>query len=319
MIEFIQHNESKVSAYQDGNLISSQVYTLQDGSFTNDNDILVSLEDLSSEIIDQLPTGTGFFMTKGIPDTNFMVTRIDKHEHENALEIEVTADRNTFYDSIWNANRYIKRFWELNSELEVVSVDFEDLEYPMIVLTFNDKYENRTTIGDLLQKAFYIIRSITSLVELELKGFKWKERYESDEMLFCNEVITPLLRKMDLLNFEFTHGISENGKDYVFSESTRFGTIRHSAVQVKAGNITGSANGKLKEIIEQLDDAFMIPFEQLNSEERKFIDTFYVVTSGKITSQAIEKIKAKIKPELKGSVKFLDKYNILSLVDKYWQ
>ncbi|WP_421888961.1 hypothetical protein [Marinoscillum sp.] len=317
MIEYIQHTERHISSYLNGKLITNEGYQLNDGNYSNDNDILVSLEDLSSELIEGLPMGTGFFMMKEIPETNFIVTRIDKRG--KLFEIEITADHTTFYDSIWNANNYIKRFSELNKEFEIKDLDFEDVEHPMIVMTYEYEYTSSTKIGDVFDVAFGFLISTKNLIELELKGFKWKKEYESNEMLFCNEVVTPLFRKMGLLNLEFTHGTTEHGKDYVFSEYTKFGTISHSAVQVKAGDLTGSAKGKLKEIIEQLDDAFMIPYEQLNSEEKKYIDTFYILTSGKITSQAIDKIKHKIKRELKGSVKFIDKHSLLSLIDKFWR
>ena len=317
MIEYIQHNERRISSYQNGKLITHEGYKIEDGNYSNDDDILISLEELKSEIIKELPVGTGFFMIKPIPNTNFMLTRVDKRE--TFFEIEITADRTSFYDSIWNANKYIKRFSEVNSDFKIKYIDFKDIEEPMIVMTFDYEYGPKTKIGEVLDTAFSLLNITKNLVELELRGFKWKIEYESDEALFCNEVLTPLFRKMELPNLEFVHGPNEHGKDYVFSYLTKFGTYSHSAIQVKAGDITGTVKGKLQELINQLDDAFIIPYEQINSEEEKYIDSFYIVSSGKITSTAKDIIKKKIRAELRGSVKFIDKHAVLSLVEKYWK
>ncbi|CAD5282586.1 MULTISPECIES: hypothetical protein [unclassified Imperialibacter] len=316
MIRFVETNDH-LHAYLDDKLITSQGYLNSDGTTSNDDDILISLDELGDELISNLPNKHGFFMMKEILNTNFVVTRIDRKEEH--IVIEITGDKVSFHQSIWNPNTYMRRFSECNTEFLIKVLDYDDLESPIIVFQYQTEFTQETKFKEVLDHTFMVLGSTINLVELELVGFKWKEAYESDELLFCKEVLSPLFRKMGLDNLEFTHGTTEHGKDYVFSEQTRFGTMSHSAIQVKTGNLDGKSTGKLKEIIAQLDDAFVIPYQQLNDEEQKYISTFYVFVSGKISKQAIEIIRNKISPALKGSVKFLDQPRILRLVEKYWK
>lgn len=321
MIKFRENSKEglySISVYQDGRLVTNQSYLDSKGKYYhNDDDILISLEELGREIIIELPQKTGFFMMKDIPETYFMVTRLFKKE--KSLVLELTADEYTFKDSSWNSRYYVKSFSKLNNIFNIIGLEYEESKDAQIVLLYEKEFSATETIGDFLNEVRKGIISISNQVELEQKGFKWKEGFQTSESLFCKEVLTPLFQKMSLLDFKFTHGQNEHGKDYVFSERTKFDTINHSAVQVKAGNLDGKTQGKLKEIIAQLDDAFTIPYSQINESGVKYIDTFYVIVSGKITDGAIVKIKNKIKPELKGSIKFLDKDAIMNLVYKYWK
>ncbi|GEM_PF-1554387 len=316
MIKIIERNNNSISAFLGEKLITKQGYRLEDGTLSNDDDILIALEELAQEKATSLPDLGGFFMTKDIPGTNFMVTRIDRRK--DLLKVEITGDNYTFQQSIWNARLYIKRFAELNKIFQISDLYTEKDDDPLIVMEYTESFSKNTTIRNVLFNLKQHLIDIKTLVELELRGFKWKEKYEKDELIFCKEVLTPLFRKMKLTNLQFTHGVGEHGKDYVFSEFTKLGTIRYCAIQVKAGNLDGKILGKLNEIIAQVEDAFTIPFEQVNDREQKYIDTFYVVTSGKITREATTKIKEKIRSELKGSIKFLDQNAVLNLINKYW-
>ncbi len=317
MIELKENSEGYVSAYINDILITKQGHNNEDSTFSNDDDILISLEEFGNINISEFPNNFGFFMMKNIPKSNFLITRIDRMD--NNLDIEITADSQDFNESLWNPNAYFKRFNKINTEFTIEKINISESDYSSIILKYTEPIISNTLISELLVNALNSLYRINHLIELELKGFKWKDEYQKSELLFCNEVLTPLFRKMDLKNLEFTHGIAEHGKDYVFSEYTKFGTLRHSAIQVKAGNLDGKTLSNLREIIAQLEDAFTIPYTQVNEAEKKYIDTFYIITSGKITSIAIEKIKHKIKAELRGSVKFLDKNAILNLVEQYWK
>lgn len=294
-----EKSNNRNSVYWNGKLVSDKVYLNEDGTIAaNDDDIFLSIEELGQIEVGFWPEKWGFFMLKEIPGTKFYLTRIDRID--GSMVFEITGDSHSFKDSKWGSKFYFRKFSEIKTDFKVQSMEIDDLYDNSLVFTFNNVAEQKVKLSNLFDMLFEKLKQTIQMIELELSGFKWKGEYETNELLFCNEVLTPLFRKMQLNDLEFIHGISENGKDYVFSETKKFGTAHYSAIQVKAGSLDGKVNGKLKEILEQIDDAFKVPFEQMNHHEKKYIDTFYVVSSGKITEAARLKIRSKIKSELIG-------------------
>jgi len=70
--------------------------------------------------------------------------------------------------------------------------------------------------------------------------------------------------------------------------------------------------GEIDEIIQQLDDAFSMPVHLLNEPNDVYISEMIVVTSGKLTENAKQKIKHKINKTIAGSLTFLDKESIMN-------
>ena len=124
---------------------------------------------------------------------------------------------------------------------------------------------------------------------------------------------------MGFLDVRYTHGIKEYGKDFTFSELTKFGNLRHYGMQVKAGNMRGNVNADIDEILGQLDDAFGLPYYEISANEERRINTFIIAISGNFTDNAKEKIANKIPNNLKGSVYMIDKEKIWELIERYWK
>lgn len=163
--------------------------------------------------------------------------------------------------------------------------------------------------------------SISSLMrhaEIALGGIEWKPEHDTNEDLFCREILEPLLRRMNFLFVRYTHGRKEYGKDFTFSENTPFGGQRHYGLQAKAGNVSGGVNAQIDELIGQVNDAFAMPFYELGSADRRYISTFIIAISGHFTENAREKIVEKIPPTLLGSIWFLDRTRIDELIERYW-
>ncbi|RQP23171.1 hypothetical protein DZC73_18830 [Albitalea terrae] len=152
-----------------------------------------------------------------------------------------------------------------------------------------------------------------------LRRFQWKSEYETNEQLFTKNVVIPLLQKAGYDHVRYNHGISERGKDVLFSEIDKFGRIRHCAAQVKAGDLSQSNATLLNALLNQIDDAFSLPVRGPGQNEQYYIADLYIVVSGKITSEAIERLNGKLDRRLIGSVHFFDRSHIESLAGSLWQ
>lgn len=214
----------------------------------------------------------------------------------------------TLLGSIRNQIKYHKGY-------QVGDVELEDDWKRLTILTVAD--------SDDLEKSLALhvksIRGIQKEAEIALSGMQWRQEYETDESLFCNEFLTPLLLRMGFLQLRYTHGKKEYGKDFTFSEMTPFGDLRHYGLQAKAGNVSGGVNAAIEEIIGQINDAFNMPYLELGSKDDRYISTFIVAISGRFTENAREKIVNKIPKGLTGSVYFLDRERLLELVQRFWK
>lgn len=81
-------------------------------------------------------------------------------------------------------------------------------------------------------------------------------------------------------------------------------TIRYYGVQVKVGNIKGGVNSQIDNIIYQIKEAFEIPFSFKDEEQKHYISELYIITNGKFTANAKEKIRYKIPKGIYGAVHF---------------
>jgi hypothetical protein len=173
-------------------------------------------------------------------------------------------------------------------------------------------------LTDAIRNASEEMQKVLREAEVALGGLVWKKEFETDEKLFCTEVLSPLLRRLGFLNVRFSHGAKEYGKDFTFSEMTPFGVLRHYGLQAKAGDISGKVNAPVNEIIGQIGDAFAMPYYEIGSKEPRYISTFIVAISGVFTSNAKDKIAEKIAKGIIGSVLFLDRESLIELIERCW-
>lgn len=108
-----------------------------------------------------------------------------------------------------------------------------------------------------------------------------------DEAEFREQFVKPLLSRMGFFGVAHIHGSREFGKDFVFSEVTKFGLIRHCAAQVKhEDRIQQTQRAKISELLEQIRQAFAVPFRLPDSPRERFVSAVYVFNSGEITQGA---------------------------------
>lgn len=199
--------------------------------------------------------------------------------------------------------------------LTLADIDLEDdWKRLSIIIEMGDE----ETVEAALRRGAEELVALHREATIALGGLTWKAEYETNERLFCTEVLAPLLRRMGFQAVHYTQGPREFGKDFTFSEPTRFGHLRHYGLQAKCGDLRGNVNSEVDEIIGQLDDAFKMPYIDVSAGEERYISTFIVAISGRFTDNAKEKIVRKIPRGLVGSVVFLDRERIWELVEQHW-
>ena len=140
-------------------------------------------------------------------------------------------------------------------------------------------------------------------MELINENFTWRSEFEKDEILFTKEVLIPLFNLMDFNSVRFNHGTQEFGKDITFYDKDKFGNIEYYGVQVKAGDISGKVNSKINEITTQLNDAFNIPFKDIETGREEFLSKIIIANSGEYTENAKTKIMHNIPSNLRKKYK----------------
>lgn len=208
----------------------------------------------------------------------------------------------------------VKDSFEFNFDPESLEIE-DDWKH----LEISCEIEGEFLFSEIIEKYSLLLKEMIRKTELILSGAVWRKEYETDEKLFCTDIIFPLLRKMDFIDVRFSHGIREYGKDFTFSEITKFGNLRHFAIQAKAGNLRGNVNAQIDEIIGQLNDAFTMPYYEVSANESRNISTFIIVISGHFTENAKDKLIHKIPHQFKGCVYLIDRDKILELIEKYWK
>lgn len=114
------------------------------------------------------------------------------------------------------------------------------------------------------------------------------QKYTS-ESHFREQFVKPLLNRLGFFAVVETHGQREFGKDFVFSEVTPLGIIRHYAAQVKhEESIQQTQHAKLSELAEQIRQAFTVPFKLADSPRERHVSAVYVFNSGSLTEGAQE-------------------------------
>lgn len=225
---------------------------------------------------------------------------------------------NKYWEGKWGLGTFlqtIKQQVDFEEDITVGDYDFED-DWKRMNLIFNS--EPSHNVVSFIRESANRIKGLIVKSEISLSGISWKREYETDESLFCLEILLPLLRRMGFLSVRFSHGQKEYGKDFTFSELTPFGDLRHYGLQAKAGNIRGGVNSDIDEIIGQIEDAFQMPYYELGSRDPRYISVFVVAISGRFTENAKEKIINKMPKGVVGSVYFLDKEKVSELTERYW-
>ena len=228
---------------------------------------------------------------------------------------------NKYWEGQWGLSTMLSTLADIVKDSMELEVQFDSLniedDWKYLEITFT--IDNDFNVGNVLEKYSQLLKEAIKQTELTLSGAVWQKEYETNEKKFCTELLFPLLRKMGFIDVRFSHGVKEYGKDFTFSELTRFGNLRHYGLQAKAGNMRGNVNSDIDEIIGQLEDAFSMPYHEISANETRNISTFIIAISGHYTDNAKDKIAQKIPPQFKSNTLLIDKDKIMELIEKYWK
>jgi hypothetical protein len=179
-------------------------------------------------------------------------------------------------------------------------------------------YFVRTDENATLNEAIYYGEKLERILESQVEALLGKGELSEDilnnEVNFSLGVLLPLLRRMGYENPQYNHGPREFGKDIIFSVTDKLGIRRNFSVQVKVGDISGEAAGQLDKIVAQVDDALMMSYNDIYSQEKRHITDVLIVITGRFVGNARDKICEKLKNY---NVHFLDIDKIQSLIVKY--
>ena len=287
----------------------SHDYILAESNLTELKDIITSKfpDKLIVEV--HSPDGFGTYL--------FHELQISKNGRGISLEF-ICHTPNKYWEGRWGLATFLDAIRKQANYMDTIEVTDIELEDDWKRLTLKIAYEPSLQLEDCIYNAAAQINSLIKEAEVSLSGMSWRKEYESNESLFCTEVLSPLLRRMEFMSVRYRHGTREYGKDFTFSELTPFGQMRHYGLQAKAGNVSGEVNSDIDKLIGQIKDSFSMPYYEVGSREPRYISVFVIAISGRFTQNAKEKIIEKMPKGVIGSVYFLDSEMIIELIERYW-
>ncbi len=257
------------------------------------------------------------------PDNSRFVITHD--ENVLIVHIEHFFEEGAWHHPVWIYEIYVAEVLNQARRQGIKSVTKESsvgnkTRISTISLSFSHSYADYLSIRSVIDSDKQILLKLIQDVELALSGGPvWKVEYESNERLFCLEVLEPLLNKMGFIDVNYRGGRKEYGKDFTFAELTVFGEYRYYGLQAKDGDMSGRVNSAVDEIIGQLEDAFAMPYQERDSRDLRYISHFIVAISGDYTENALEKIREKVKLKGRsGSVYFWHRTKIQELIQIAW-
>lgn len=141
------------------------------------------------------------------------------------------------------------------------------------------------------------------------------------EKEFRQDLIIPLLSKMGYRAPIEYHGTNEKGKDIVCIEYDKLDEQRFLAIVAKTGDLTGNAatNTGLITIVNQVQQAFDSPYENLFNMRQVFINEVWIMTNGKIVSGAQESVINTLrKSNLDKQIRIIGDDRLIQLIDKHF-
>lgn len=245
---------------------------------------------------------------------------IEIHIDKNIFCLDfICRQPNKYWEGKYGLATFLVAIKEIVEDTPEISLNYIEIESDWKELCVRFHPSQDFLLDEYVKNATKKLNKIIKQAELVLSGVIWRKEYESNESMFCTELLFPLIRKMGFIDVRYTHGIKEYGKDFTFSEMTPFGILKHYGLQAKAGDISGKVNAPIDEIIGQLNDAFSMPYWNVSATEERHISIFIVAISGYFADNAKDKIIKKVPSHFKGCIYFLDKDKVIELVEKFWK
>lgn len=316
--------------------------------FEDDNiyRVHISKEKINSSKINKLMNCSFQEFLKNDTNNNFVVvypleTIFEKdslfEEFEPSISIAKKDNRAFIGISLINPWEFKNKEWERFSPHyieNILKTEFLKGKFKSFLLEDDNKSSTSHDIvadeGLFISKDFKSNENINKSLTLFIKGMgeiqnrllsiltsiPWLKDFEVNEAVFSKSLLLPLLQQRGYHNVKYNHGTLEFGRDFIFSEYSKFDEEIHYGMQVKAGNLKGNVKSEIEEIISQIKDSFEMPFYKLGDKSEFYISICIVAISGKFTQNAKLKIRQKLNNGKVGKVFFWDKEKILELMKK---
>ena len=125
------------------------------------------------------------------------------------------------------------------------------------------------------------------------------DKYKNEKE-FRSQFVRPLLTKLGFLSIAELDGPQEFGKDFVFSEITPFGFVRHYGVVVKHLKSIKQTSKPCSNVLSQIQQAFSVKFQLPDSASETHISSVLFMNSGNITPGAIKELRSALNFEKYG-------------------
>lgn len=280
---------------------------------------------LTNKKINELPIDVRFSICDKIEEgiiflenTPFTLTRTDSETVEIIFE---DSGRRKYWDGVIGFKIWMETKRDIIIERDKELNDIKFIEYTddgdYIFLIYSARF-NLDKLKDIFEIVYQIIEEIDGTTELTLGSAFPKIEETNSESEFTQKVLIPIIRKLKFNNVRYSHGRREFGKDVLFSRITEFDDIEYWGALVKYGNISGEVNSDIDNIINQLDDAFKIPFYDIYTRRKEKISKLLIAISGRFTENAIEKICEKIEASaIKNNLVFIDGAKIETIAERF--
>lgn len=124
---------------------------------------------------------------------------------------------------------------------------------------------------------------------MDLDSLTLSKLQKLNEKDLRKEIVIPFLKEINAQNVYDTHGSTEFGIDIFFQWFDIFNIQRSYGIQLKAEDIrldTSKPNKTLMTILQQIELAFNRRIPLIVNKTEAKIEAFYLITSGKFTSNA---------------------------------
>lgn len=252
-------------------------------------------------------------------ELTYSITKID----DGLAKIDFqTCFAKDSWNSEYDIDVYMKKAKDVVTNMHEISenINIGILKHTdkLVCLDFSSLYCSET-FDSIIEYAHQIMEDYEVDLNIALNSVIRDIGKINTEADFRKEVMIPLLKKMRFVNVCDLHGINEYGKDIIFARPSEFGEYEYWGAQLKFGYISGAINGGIQKIIEQINVAFEMPFNDIYTKTEQYISKLLIVISQEYTENAKNRIIKSIKNDaIKNNIIFLDRPKVESLIDKYY-
>lgn len=125
------------------------------------------------------------------------------------------------------------------------------------------------------------------------------DKYQNEDE-FRNSFVRPLLTRLGFLSIAELDGPQEFGKDFVFSEVTPFGFMRHYGVVVKHEKKLNQPGRLCETVLSQVKQAFSVKFRLPEAAQECHVSSVLVMNAGTISTNADHWIRSELNRERYG-------------------